>query len=289
MKNKFIYRAMRLIARFSIIRSLYTGSLKKQKFVEIDCGCENDPFTACAGNINSQLTKDGYADGVLLKSNFVRDIWDYAQNNPCYANQDPNLGFMVHDLKNAEQQISESIIIGQYFNFSETSVAKTIVRSETIQRVVGEYFGVTPKLVGVNLWWTFPGAHSENQRRKYAHFFHRDIDCFKFLKLFVYLNDVGEGGGPHILVRGSHKKKLISQITDIWRERRYIDAEVKEKFGDDILRIYGKAGTSVFENTLCLHKGETPQKEPRLLLQLEWALNDYGVAHDRREECASIR
>ena len=43
------------------------------------------------------------------------------------------------------------------------------------------------------------------------------------------------------------------------------------------------AGTGFAENTLCVHKGMTPTRAPRLLLQLQFALYDYGVMHDRRD------
>ena len=287
--SNFSYRVMRIIARFGIVRSLYNLGLKRPSPIVDDYHRVDDPFSVGSDHLAFHLERDGYSEGLSLKPEFVKDVRDYADNNICYANRDPSLGFMVKNRQDASQQISESIIVAQYFNFSATSVAKKIVGSPTIQKVVGEYFGVTPKLVGVNLWWTFPGEHSEEQQKKHAHFFHRDIDDFKFLKLFIYLNDVGAGDGPHVLVRGSHKKKFTTQITDIWRERRYRDAEVKEKFGGDILTIYGEAGKSFFENTLCLHKGETPQKKPRLLLQFEWALNDYGVANDKRSNLSLLK
>jgi hypothetical protein len=53
-----------------------------------------------------------------------------------------------------------------------------------------------------------------------------------------------------------------------------------------ILEICGAAGTGFAENTLCVHKGRTPSREPRLLLQLQYALFDYGVMHDRRAPAA---
>ena len=40
------------------------------------------------------------------------------------------------------------------------------------------------------------------------------------------------------------------------------------------------AGTGFAENTLCIHKGSTPRATPRLLLQLQYALFDYGAMND---------
>jgi hypothetical protein len=70
---------------------------------------------------------------------------------------------------------------------------------------------------------------------------------------------------------------------DRWRIRRYSDAEVEKFFStEQVVEICGQAGTGFAENTLCLHKGLTPTREPRLLLQLQFALFDHGAMHDRR-------
>jgi len=45
----------------------------------------------------------------------------------------------------------------------------------------------------------------------------------------------------------------------------------------------GPSGTGFAENTLCIHKGLTPKKNSRLLLQFEYALFDYGVMDDARD------
>jgi hypothetical protein len=74
---------------------------------------------------------------------------------------------------------------------------------------------------------------------------------------------------------------------DRWNIRRYSDDEVARCFTpDQVAEICGPAGTGFAENTLCVHKGLTPTREPRLLLQLQYALFDYGVMHDRREASA---
>jgi hypothetical protein len=49
-----------------------------------------------------------------------------------------------------------------------------------------------------------------------------------------------------------------------------------------IVEITAPAGTGFAEDTLCIHKGLTPTRTPRLLLQVQYALFDYGTMHDRR-------
>ena len=42
--------------------------------------------------------------------------------------------------------------------------------------------------------------------------FHYDVDDFKFLKLFFYLNDVDENCGPHVYVKNNGKKNFKEYI-----------------------------------------------------------------------------
>ena len=75
--------------------------------------------------------------------------------------------------------------------------------------------------------------------------------------------------------------------SDYWNIRRYTDEEINACYPkEDILEITGKAGDGFAENTLCLHKGSTPQKEARLLLQFQYALFDYGCQDDVRPRSA---
>ena len=74
---------------------------------------------------------------------------------------------------------------------------------------------------------------------------------------------------------------------DQWNLRRYTDAEIDRSYAPErIVEISGPAGTGFAENTLCVHKGRTPTGQARLLLQLQYALFDYGVMHDRWEASA---
>lgn len=92
--------------------------------------------------------------------------------------------------------------------------------------------------------------------------FHRDIDAWRWLKVFVYLNDVEEGGGQHEVYLNSHKyfpKKL-------WDIRRYSKNELEEYFPKFCLYVIGPAGTCFAENTINFHRGAPPEKKSRLLM-----------------------
>jgi hypothetical protein len=92
----------------------------------------------------------------------------------------------------------------------------------------------------------------------------------------VYLTDVEGETGPHVYIRGSHRKR------GSWRARSYSPAEIEREYGAGALcSVSGPAGTSFLADTYGIHKGETPVRAWRLMLQVQYALLpnyalDYG-------------
>jgi hypothetical protein len=137
--------------------------------------------------------------------------------------------------------------------------------------------------MGCNLWWTYPITPDRQDQLKHAHYFHRDIDDFKFLKFFFYLTDVEPGDGGHWLVSGSHRKAPHIRSKDYFLTRRFEDAEIASYYPrSSLLEIVGPRGLGFAEDTLCVHKAASPSRHPRLLLHLQFALFDFGVGSDER-------
>jgi hypothetical protein len=134
-----------------------------------------------------------------------------------------------------------------------------VANSPRVLALVEAYLGVTPVIAAMRVWWTLPdrvGAPEETE------LFHRDVDDYRFLKLFVYLTDVDEECGPHVFARASHRMNVLTEI------RRFSDQEVAEAVGSEsLVRFTGPAGTSFLEATYGLHKGPPPIAKPRLAFQ----------------------
>src|SRR5690349_15729686 len=67
-------------------------------------------------------------------------------------------------------------------------------------RLAARYLGCAPTLSALRLRWSFPGRWAGTGLQA----FHRDLDDWRFVKLFVYLTDVDEGSGPYVQVAGTH-------------------------------------------------------------------------------------
>lgn len=236
-------------------------------------------------NFVRNLRKDGISFGLKLPADIVDGILAWTKDSLCFADRDVSHGFKFEDRPNADKALGKPILLGQYFNTLETcNEISDLSQDPVLLAIAAAYLKSSPTFVGANLWWTFPVNALEADRTKHAHVFHRDVDDFKFFKFFFYLTDVPPGEGAHVAVVGSHVDPPKLRKSDPWFIRRYTDAEISDYYpADAIKEICGAAGEGFAEDTLCIHKGSTPKTEPRLLLQLQFALYDHGVMHDRRE------
>jgi hypothetical protein len=143
-----------------------------------------------------------------------------------------------------------------------------------ILSMVGSYFGCSPIHVQTNAWFSFPGNAARAQLSASAQLYHQDKEFTKFLKVFIYLDDVGSENGPHCYVASSHKDELFR--FGIPFSTRVDDAEIERLYGRDRMHeITGPAGTTVFGDTSCAHKGEPVRAGHRVILQLEYAASLY--------------
>jgi hypothetical protein len=287
------YTMMRGGARFAMLRQLVANTKRRldvEKKVEFIAECESRMDQTQFPGIDRKafvkaLRDDGAAFGLKLSPQTVSAIQRYAQEAPCYADRVESNGFMLNQQRDAEAALKKPILLAQYFNTaSDCTDIRRLVDDPLLQAIACEYLECVPNFVGANLWWTFPVDALASDREKHAHLFHRDVDDFRFFKFFFYLTDVIPGDGAHVCVVGSHHRPPITKFGDQWNIRRYTDEEIAANFQkNDIREICATAGTGFAENTLCIHKGRTPTQSPRLLLQLQYALFDYGAQHDRRD------
>ncbi|AQQ67509.1 hypothetical protein Mag101_07560 [Microbulbifer agarilyticus] len=288
------YTLMRWVARFELVRNVVSwahGLVNARKRSEYRQDCKLRFESTVFKDLDSErmvrdLNQAGVAFGLKLPSDVVDGIRSYATNAVCYADRNPACGFTLDTRSDAESKLEKPILVAQYFNAArDCPEIQQLINDPVIRGVASDYLGSVPTFVGANLWWTFPVDALDSDKDRHAHLYHRDVDDFRFFKFFFYLTDVEPGDGAHMCVKGSHTRPPKSRFSDKWSIRRYTDREVEEQYaGGDIQEICGSAGVGFAENTLCIHKGLTPTRQARLILQLQFALFDYGAMHDRRPE-----
>lgn len=129
---------------------------------------------------------------------------------------------------------------------------------------VASFLGCKPTIDYLAAWWSYPtglpAAQAEN--------FHRDVDDFRFVKLFLYLTDVGTENGPHVYVSSSAEDRRLRKLV------RLTDEEVDREFGSSNIQIMtGNAGDAFVENTVGIHKGQPLQAGHRVIFQAVYTVS----------------
>ena len=174
-------------------------------------------------------------------------------------------------IKEAEENVStgDSDIRGNYYQVKlwsrlDQSTKKTFVHlaaRDEFLAMASSYLGLSCSLSYVDLWYNVPlsGPSIRFQR------WHRDGGDRKIVKLYIYLNDVGESQGPLCYVRGSHKfGRPYGRIFPRWGPVRedMVESDVAH---DDKIICTGEAGTIVVADTTGIHKGGHVRSGHRLI------------------------
>ena len=137
------------------------------------------------------------------------------------------------------------------------------VNAPEILGVASRYLGCKPTISSLGVRWSFPpeGGGETTQC------FHRDLDDWRSLKLFVYLTDVDAEGGPHVYAAGSHLTAAGL------RAQLYAQPMVERRFGtENLWTMTGPRGTTFMADVHGIHRGVPPRHKPRLILQAQYSL-----------------
>jgi hypothetical protein len=269
---------MRKVARFEVLRHWITNFLKQpvthHKIAEDNHSVFQD---INVDEVIYSLENEGYAVGINLPQYVVQEIRKFADSATCYANRDPKLSFYYREKEQVETLSGKSFQLGSYFEAETCKAIKKLERDPRLLAIAAKFLGAAPIHIATELWWSFPVSATPHEQLKAAQVFHYDMDDYRFIKFFFYLTDVDLCSGPHVCIRGSHNnKKFLHQLLGV-RCASTADQEIVDYYGaENVVTICGPAGLGFAEDTYCFHKGAPPTGKERLLLQIEFAIHDYG-------------
>jgi hypothetical protein len=217
---------------------------------------------AGSSRILAELEQEGFAvlDWLVTPAMAV-EMHDHFLRHPVYAPYVPNSPHMLID----DVGLPDSHV----FWHEDLAViscphALDVANHPEVISAVEAALGCKPTIGYMTAWWSVPTADGMPRQTEN---FHRDVDDLHFIKLFVYLTDVGSENGPHEFVRGSHVDQRLFRI------RRYTDEEVRGTFGPDRLVMFtGGAGSAFLENTYGMHRGLPVHAARRLIFQVVYSL-----------------
>ena len=155
---------------------------------------------------------------------------------------------------------------------------KEVAFSKSLLNVVSNYLNTKNITCKIECFISNPFKGSIDEMKKNAQYFHYDCDYKKFLKIFIYLNDIDENSGPHIFIQNTHKKKFFKHIL----AERIDDDEALEIYGEAKQKKFIKnAGSVIIEDTFGLHKGEIPKTKSRAMLVFEYGVGESILKNDQ--------
>lgn len=135
-----------------------------------------------------------------------------------------------------------------------------LANDPSILAMAEAYLGCRPTLSMLSVRRSRPGGEEAGAGQR----FHRDVDDWRIFKLFVYLSDVGDAGGPHVYVEGSHRRPGSLRLRPI--------AEDEAPALGRVVRITGARGFGFVADTYGIHRGEPPRAGVRLLAQMSYSI-----------------
>lgn len=139
--------------------------------------------------------------------------------------------------------------------------------------VASQYLGVEAILSYITAWISRPHPNDTGTLSQSAQLFHTDMSNPSFLKVFIYLNDVGEKNGPHCLVPRTHKAKAA----ELWKDGRISDEEMATYYPRSTWDFQvGEAGSVFFVDTKAFHKGVPLIEGERHLAQFYYVDTLFG-------------
>ena len=250
--RKHLQRHPWLIGAVRALRAIWVLGPWQTLFVKFHQTFSQNPPLPCAGQsifdkldvaaAVENLRLKGFARGLQVPQQQVSDIRRFCNLHPSHSYSNPHL---------------------------TCETLNQIALDPKVIEVARQYLGAEPILYQTSLYWSLPPRDEENPPRtaQQRSRFHYDIGDYRSLVLFIYLTDVDEHCGPHVVIEGTHRKKTIRELLT-----RYLSNEnAHRRFPDQIRVIQGASGEGFFEDLTCYHQRSAAHKE-RLMLTVSYML-----------------
>ena len=236
---------------------------------------------ATLNDITSQLKINGFAflDQKLPKE-FCDILLKFALANPAVLRQtDDNLSPET----SAIFQYSNPMAVIYDFDKSDilsNDCVQQLMIDPVLLSIAQLYFECEPIVDQMSLWWST--NFKKNADGEAAQMYHFDMDRIKWLKVFIYITDVGSENGPHFFISNSHRtggtpRKLLNK-----GYARLYDSDINNYFSpNQIQEFVAPRGSILIEDTRGLHKGQHVRNGERLILQYQFSNSLFGADIDR--------
>jgi hypothetical protein len=204
----------------------------------------------------------------ITKEIFLNEEFEYKKDPG--INQNQLIKLEEEDMSSYFSRLKSNNIsrVTGFIDLNKESVIKDLLTSKSFLSLASNYLNTNQVSISAAFFISNPVEISDSEKYANAQYFHWDNDFTKFLKFYIYLSDVDIESGPHIFIPYTHKKKLFQHSLC----RLYSDKNILNSYNENI-KFVGRKGAAFFEDSYGLHKGETPTKNSRLLLNVHYGRN----------------
>jgi hypothetical protein len=226
--------------------------------------------------VTERLRQDGLFQGFRLPAAIRSEISLFARRTPCFGNFDRKLELVAQDHRVAEFATRKAILTGHFFErVLDCEAARRVQQDPLLLQIGQNYLGGEARVTGTRLWWSFPSErandydlHLASQNR-----FHFDLDDWRMIKYFFYVEAVDQYSGPHVYVLGSHRQRVLRhQFTLLLG---HSSEEIERIYGREaIVKLTGPEGFGFVEDPFGFHTGTLAKRWPRLVLEISFGVSE---------------
>ena len=163
-------------------------------------------------------------------------------------------------------------------DLASSSLLRSFSNDPWLVHLASRHMNTDVQPIDAQFWYSFPSKEASGN---VAQLFHYDLDTLRWLKVFVYLTDVGAENGPHEFVPTSHKPGSKPQPLTVRDYARIDDHEIDKYCHQGRKTICGKRGTVILGDTRCFHKGNVVNDKYRLIFSPIYAPSRIGYFHGK--------
>lgn len=150
----------------------------------------------------------------------------------------------------------------------------SLMHELSLPELAAYYLRCQPVITQIESWHVIPISSHASSERLYSHSaqsYHYDMDCIKFLKVFVNLTRSDSGSGAFEFVLGSH----INKAKNRYKDKRIDDLS---PIDGEIIYANGVTGDAFLVDTSGIHRDGRAETSSRHVLQFEFAVAAFGAS-----------
>jgi hypothetical protein len=239
-------------------------------------------------NVYNKLNLDGHTNLLNMQEDLSDELLDEIISNQENLYQKKNIFEKLYKQNETTKEYlnrlkKKKLKILKFSTNSRVSPSlKKIFEDKFVDKLLYLYLNTKKIYTRNEAFITFENENNDyHNLSKSNQQFHVDMMSKKWLKLFIYLNDVSEENGAHCFIKKSHIKKKKEEFN---LPRYFSDNEIMNYYNEsEISRIAGKKNTCFFEDTHGLHKAGFVKKGIRIIFAITFSASRNYFHHKNDE------